>query len=618
MNLYRCAQMAQEQVMPVSPEAMIRSFPTPNDLHVFFTQIISSKNTQYLTGDAATSLTRIKDGDLHPDQVTFPGVKKIYSSPMEGSDEWVTIIWANDRALADQDFFNWSVEYQDESVVKPTFTRKYLVPRETYSTATIGTPLSSLVNIALTAGGTGYVAPLISITGGGGSGATAYADIDANGVVINVEILHGGSGYTSTPTVTITDSDGSGATAIAAILPQDALLVKQLTSDAPDPYGNLYIYVTRVYQTLPTVWLYIPLSVDKDNLAITLEKKRFNIATNIKVGAVISAGINGAVTASITGGSVSSTTISNAGSGYAEIVPLIFSPPASGKTATGYAFALATNGAISQIVITDAGSGYSIAPTIVILPQAVTITERSHGTVRFSAQGLTEFVAHEIVTVITQSPYADIGSALESTSYDGYQYPARVNVPYVIKYGSPIGSRTPKASIVPINIYRYWVIADVKPSVSIDEILFDDIEVQGVTYRNVIHDEFLADYNGFPLWIPASTPSYTGYMGIVDITGSQIVINSDGTVVGTSTAFTTEVQVGDLILSTFIVSHITDDLNLNVSDPPISDLTITTTPLFVSRQSAGWIGNEKVIKAEVIPGAFTKEWEVTVTKTVMR
>jgi SusD family. len=69
--------------------------------------------------------------------------------------------------------------------------------------------VSVVSNIALvTAGNTGYLTNVntlpVTITGGGGTGATAWATVSpANGKVTAVAIDHPGSGYTSEPTVTI-------------------------------------------------------------------------------------------------------------------------------------------------------------------------------------------------------------------------------------------------------------------------------------------------------------------------------------------------------------------------------------------------------------------------------
>lgn len=69
------------------------------------------------------------------------------------------------------------------------------------ATATVSSGV--VTQITITNGGSGYEsAPLITITGGGGTGATAQA-IVVDGVVTNIGITNGGSGYTSAPTVSI-------------------------------------------------------------------------------------------------------------------------------------------------------------------------------------------------------------------------------------------------------------------------------------------------------------------------------------------------------------------------------------------------------------------------------
>ena len=70
-------------------------------------------------------------------------------------------------------------------------------------------------SIDLYEGGSGYTeTPKVTITGGGGSGATAQARIN-NGVVIAINVINKGEGYTSTPTVTIGSAPVGGTTAKA-------------------------------------------------------------------------------------------------------------------------------------------------------------------------------------------------------------------------------------------------------------------------------------------------------------------------------------------------------------------------------------------------------------------
>ena len=70
-----------------------------------------------------------------------------------------------------------------------------------------------LSSVVVETAGTGYdIAPQARITGGGGSGATAFVEI-SNGGVRRIRVLTPGSGYTSNPTITLTGGNGTGATA---------------------------------------------------------------------------------------------------------------------------------------------------------------------------------------------------------------------------------------------------------------------------------------------------------------------------------------------------------------------------------------------------------------------
>ena len=75
----------------------------------------------------------------------------------------------------------------------------------------------SNATIVVTSGGSGHTNPTVTISGGGGTGATAVANVVAN-VVKNIVVTSGGSGYTSTPTITITEGVGSGNSNATAVV----------------------------------------------------------------------------------------------------------------------------------------------------------------------------------------------------------------------------------------------------------------------------------------------------------------------------------------------------------------------------------------------------------------
>ena len=89
-------------------------------------------------------------------------------------------------------------------------------------TLTIGNALSAPAGqgvTAITATGTGFATtPVVRITGGGGTGATAVATVDGSGNVTGITVTSAGTGYTSTPTVTLTGVFGGTGTASAVTL----------------------------------------------------------------------------------------------------------------------------------------------------------------------------------------------------------------------------------------------------------------------------------------------------------------------------------------------------------------------------------------------------------------
>tara|TARA_B100000674_G_scaffold371678_1_gene314085 strand:+ start:3259 stop:17640 length:14382 start_codon:yes stop_codon:yes gene_type:complete len=76
----------------------------------------------------------------------------------------------------------------------------------------------SVLKILIADGGSAYTeAPIITISGGGGTGAKAIAYV-SNGAINKITVTDGGSGYTSTPTVTLSGGGREDSTGIAAKL----------------------------------------------------------------------------------------------------------------------------------------------------------------------------------------------------------------------------------------------------------------------------------------------------------------------------------------------------------------------------------------------------------------
>jgi hypothetical protein len=90
-------------------------------------------------------------------------------------------------------------------------------PVLTYNATVTNTTNKPVVGITVVSPGTGYTsAPTVSITGGGGSGATATATV-ANGRITGFTVTNPGSGYNSVPSVGLSGGGGSLASARAVI-----------------------------------------------------------------------------------------------------------------------------------------------------------------------------------------------------------------------------------------------------------------------------------------------------------------------------------------------------------------------------------------------------------------
>jgi len=101
-------------------------------------------------------------------------------------------------------------------------------PTVTFSTGpATATALLSVRALQVLSGGSGYVQPTVSFSGGGGNGATATVSV-SNASVASVVVLTGGSGYTAVPTIGFSGGGGTGATATAATAPSGTLTITAL------------------------------------------------------------------------------------------------------------------------------------------------------------------------------------------------------------------------------------------------------------------------------------------------------------------------------------------------------------------------------------------------------
>jgi hypothetical protein len=140
--------------------------------------------------------------------------------------------------------------------------------------------------------GTGYA---LGFSGGGGTGAAGTFDVNVNSEVQNLVLTNGGSGYTTAPTLSFPGAGGSGARGTAGL--------------APQPVAGLTLTAGGSgYSTAPTLTISPP--------------RTGSTATG---------------TATLANQNVASLTIANPGHNFTSIPTLAIDPPPSGTTATATA-----------------------------------------------------------------------------------------------------------------------------------------------------------------------------------------------------------------------------------------------------------------------------------------
>lgn len=123
------------------------------------------------------------------------------------------------------DSFNYELATRNEIITLKEITSTdvaFVIPRKNWITNVIWDMYddqysTELQGINLLSGGSGYSStPIVTITGGSGSGATAIAVL-TNSVITSITLTARGIGYTSLPSVTITGGGGSLAVAAAVV-----------------------------------------------------------------------------------------------------------------------------------------------------------------------------------------------------------------------------------------------------------------------------------------------------------------------------------------------------------------------------------------------------------------
>lgn len=137
--------------------------------------------------------------------------------------------------------------------------------------------LKYVTSITIENGGSGYSSvtpPVITISGGGGTGATATASV-FDGEITDVNITNVGEGYSSEPTVTVTDSGGAGAVLTAnvafATVPSvdyDEKIAPSVKYTVPEfireDYNQFITFIEKYYEYMDSDGNPINLLLNKD------------------------------------------------------------------------------------------------------------------------------------------------------------------------------------------------------------------------------------------------------------------------------------------------------------------------------------------------------------------
>lgn len=220
-----------------------------------------------------------------------------------------------------------------------------------------------ITSVNITTGGSGYVsAPTVIISGGGGSGASAYATING-GTVVGITVVNGGNGYTSAPTVTISGGGGSGATATI----DPVTIQKQISSVTVTNGGSGFNYSVNYSNQInfdgftisgTSYTLNCPLTA----IAVTNSGSGFTSTPVVQISG--GNGSGAAATAEVQY-RVEAITVNEPGSGYLSTPQVIITGDGM-ETSNAQASASLGYGKLNRLVLTNPGQGYSAAPLVIL------------------------------------------------------------------------------------------------------------------------------------------------------------------------------------------------------------------------------------------------------------
>ena len=336
-----------ENAMPVGSGNM-RIIPTSSNVTNGANAVVFTSNVTYLTS-----------ANINDDYVVAAQSDGSIQAYDLNSNNFVTI--ASTGTLSNANVSSGQYQNTDLFIGDPN---KGLFDWNGVSLISVG----SVGSIAITNPGINYTSvPNVTITGGGGSNATAVASITTgSGGVQSIQVTAGGSGFTSVPTITIATPDvqgGSTATAAATISGNAVVAISVITP------GSGYLTPPAVSITGgggTSATANAALSTGIVN-SITLTNGGSGYTSQPSVNIIGGGGSNARAIAQLvtfnTG--VVSIQVTNGGTGYGQYGNLAVTISGGGG-ASANATAIISANVISQVIMNNPGTGYTSAPTAVV------------------------------------------------------------------------------------------------------------------------------------------------------------------------------------------------------------------------------------------------------------
>lgn len=352
---------------------------------------------------------------------------------------------------------------------RPTVTFETAINGGTTSTGWVATldPDTGKIT-SITGGSAGDYRPALTISAPDipGTTATATATVDSNGGIDAVAVTAAGSGYSSTPSITITKKCGGFPAADLLFhlgietaknfnWARSTLSGRWVKRTVPDEGASLTsLEVVRGGNFLPNVEIsggggtgaaaYVSnFSTDGKVVAITVTDGGTGYTS---APAITIRGRNGGTgalaTASVSGGVVTSITVTNQGNYLPTITvahperldAIISAPPAGGQQATAYAL-INGYGEIYAIYIPNQGYGYTTPPTVTFPAPTIGGTQATGWTATLTSGRVTSITGgtagdYSISATAIMAITGEIDSVALTKSGAGFRIPTNISFSY--------------------------------------------------------------------------------------------------------------------------------------------------------------------------------------------